>query len=80
MIVYDYDSNAIIAAPLKNRSDQEMIAAFKPILLLLRQRGVRPRVQRLDNEASMRFKAFLTEQEIDFQLAPPHMHRRNSRK
>eukprot|EP00978_Attheya_sp_CCMP212_P006676 scaffold15489_cov53-Attheya_sp.AAC.4 len=44
----------------------------------LSQNSLQPKLQRLDNEASAILQQFMTEQDIDFQLAPPHLHRRNA--
>jgi hypothetical protein len=78
MVVYDYDSNAIIAEPIINRTAKELLRAYTDIHTFLVQRGLRPQLQRLDNEASNALKTFLHEQEVDFQLVPPGMHRRNA--
>jgi hypothetical protein len=41
-------------------------------------RGLRPKLMKLDNEASKLLKAYLHQQDITFQLVPPYSHRRNS--
>ena len=41
-------------------------------------RGLRPRLHTLDNEASTSLKDFLTAEKVEYQLVPPHIHRRNS--
>ena len=78
LIVYDHDSNAILAEPLKNRSAKSIVDGFKVLYNILLSRGLKPQLQRLDNEASALLRAFLTEKQIDYQLAPPHLHRRNA--
>ena len=78
MIVYDYDSNSILAEPMKSRSGPEMRRAYKAIFDYLTKRGFRPKLQRLDNEASRELKDFMEEKEVDFQLTPTHSHRRNA--
>jgi hypothetical protein len=40
--------------------------------------GLRPRLQRLDNERSEELKAFMDDLNIDFQSVPPDDHRRNA--
>jgi hypothetical protein len=45
---------------------------------ILVSRGLRPRLQRLDNEANNLLKSFVTAEDIDFQLAPPGIHHRNA--
>jgi len=52
LIIYDYDSNAIIAVPLKNRKAESILTAYKTGHARLCAKGLRPKLQRLDNEAS----------------------------
>jgi hypothetical protein len=66
------------AEPLKPRSGPDIIAAYQAINALHLSRGMHPKFQRLDNEASTALLQFLTNQHIDAQLAPPHVHRRNA--
>jgi hypothetical protein len=56
MILYDHDSNAILAEPMKSRSDHEMIRAYEKLHGYLTTRGLKPKLQRLDNEASTKLK------------------------
>jgi hypothetical protein len=78
LILYDYDSNSILSAPMKNRGDKEMVRAFDLLIQSLILRGLKPLLQRLDNEASLALRDYLTKQGITYQLAPPHIHRRNN--
>jgi hypothetical protein len=77
-ILCDYESNIIISAPMKNRGDKGMVRAFDLLIQSLIIRGLKPSLQRLDNEASLALRNYLTKQGIDYQLAPPHIHRRNN--
>jgi len=74
MIAYDYDSNAILAEPLKNRSALELLHGYTAIHSTLVARGLRPQLQCLDNEAPGILKQFLQAEAVDFQLVPPHVH------
>ena len=78
LVVYDYDSNMIFAEPMKSRSATDHLNAYKHIHNILKSRGLKPQLQRLDNEASHLLKTFLHDNQVDFQLVPPHAHRRNS--
>lgn len=78
MLVYDYDSNAILVEPLKTRQGSEILKAFTKIYELLTARGLRPRLQRLDNEISTALKNFLKRNNVDYQLTPAGIHRRNA--
>ena len=54
-----------------------MRKAYEEIHNLLTSRGFRSKYQRLDNEISAIFKAFLTEVGVDYELTPAGSHRRN---
>jgi hypothetical protein len=77
-IMYDFDSNTIHADPIKNRTAAEIKRAYAKIVKLLQSRGLHPKLQFLDNEASEILIDFIQEEGIDHQLAPPHLHRRNA--
>jgi hypothetical protein len=78
LILYDYDRNSVLSAPMKNQGDKDMIRAFDVLIQSLIIRGLKPHLQRLDNEASLALRNYLTKQGIDYQLAPPHIHQRNN--
>jgi hypothetical protein len=80
LVLYDYNSNAIHVELMRNKSGPEILAAYKRAHALFTQRGLRPQLQRLDNEASTALQSFMTSEHVDFQLAPPppHLHRRNA--
>jgi hypothetical protein len=63
---------------MKNSGDKEMVRAIDLLIQSLDIRGLRPSLQHLDNEASLALRNYLTKQGIDYQLAPPHIHRRNN--
>ena len=77
-VLYDYDSNAILVRPLRNRSAHEILRVFTSVHTYLVTRGLRPRLHTLHNEASTILKEFLTAENVEYQLVPPHIHRRNS--
>jgi hypothetical protein len=78
MIFYDYDSNAILAQPIKDRKAPELLKSFQVMEQELVARGLKPKLMKLDNEASKLLKTYLHQQDITFQLVPPYSHRRNS--
>jgi hypothetical protein len=53
-----------------------MVRAFDFLIQSLIVRGLKPHLQRLDNESSLALRTYLTQQGITYQLAPPHIHRR----
>jgi hypothetical protein len=78
MILYGYDRNAIMAQPIKARTAPELLRAFQVIEQELVARGLKPKLMKLDNEASKLLKTYLHQQNITFQLFTPYSHRRNS--
>jgi hypothetical protein len=77
MILYDYDRNAILVQPIKDRTAPELLRAFQVMKQELVTRGLKPKLMKLDNEASKLLKTYLHQQNITFQLVPPYSHRRN---
>jgi hypothetical protein len=70
LILYDYDSNSVLSAPMKNRGDKDMVRAFDLLIQSLIIRGLKPHLQRLESEASLALRKYLTKQGISYQLAP----------
>jgi hypothetical protein len=50
MVLYDYDGNAILAEPIKNRTSAELLRAFQVLENKLTARGLQPKLMRLGNE------------------------------
>jgi hypothetical protein len=78
MVLYDYDNDAILAKPVKDRTALELLKAFQLMEQELVDRGLKPKLIKLDNNASKLLKDYLYQQDITFQLVPPYSHRRNS--
>ena len=78
VVAYDYDSNNILMRPIKNRSAQAINTAIADIHQTLTRGGCRPQFHRLDNECSHELKQWFADNNIQYQLAPPHEHRSNA--
>jgi hypothetical protein len=78
LLMYEYDSNYIHAELMKNRTGPEILAAYKRGHNLFSSKGFKPRLQTLDNEASEALQQFFRDENVDYQLVPPHVHRQNS--
>ena len=78
MIFYDYDSSAILAEPIRSRSESELVRAFTTLQQLLSNRGLKPTLQILDNECPTGLKTYIRKSNATLQLAPPHMHQTNA--
>jgi hypothetical protein len=74
LILYDYNSNAILAAPMKNRSDVEALQAYEKLYTILRQRGLKPALNILDNEASTALKRQILASGARYQLVELNNH------
>jgi Reverse transcriptase (RNA-dependent DNA polymerase) len=78
LIAYDYDSNAILLRPIKNRTAEALTAAIADVHSTLTKGGCRPLFHRLDNECPQHLKDYLTNRNVTYQLAPPDDHRSNA--
>jgi hypothetical protein len=58
IIVYDYDSNVILAQPIKDRTVPELLKAFQIMEQEFVARGLKPKLVKLDNEASKLLKMY----------------------
>ena len=74
LVAYNFDSNSIHVKPLKSRHDNDTIKAYEDIYNMLMQRGLKPQLHWLDNEASKALNSFIDEQQTTYQLTPPHIH------
>jgi hypothetical protein len=78
MVCYVYDCNYVKVVPMKSRSASELVKAYDHIHQDLTAKGFKPKLQTLDNEASAALKHFFTANDVEYQLVPPHCHRRNA--
>jgi hypothetical protein len=78
LILYDYDSNSILAEPLKTWTGQAILAAYKVQHTKLCNAGLCPKFQHLDNESSEALKQCMSNEGVDYQLVPPGMHHHNA--
>jgi hypothetical protein len=65
MVIYDYDSNRIFVQPFR-KTPKCILEAYNIVHAHLVLIGLRPELQRLDNECSNILKAFLRQENIDF--------------
>jgi hypothetical protein len=63
---------------MKSWSASEWVKSYDTIHQELTVKGFKPKLQTLDNEASDALKNFSTANDVDYQLVPPHCHRRNA--
>jgi hypothetical protein len=56
---------------MQSKTGPQILAAYKRVRKMLTARGLKPKLQKLDNEASKALQEFMQENEIDYQLTPP---------
>jgi hypothetical protein len=78
LVMYHYDTNGILVTPQKTQHGNEILRGYTKLYEHLHERGFKPTTQWLDNEASNALKTFNRTQAVEYQLVPPHVHRRNS--
>jgi hypothetical protein len=78
MVCYIYDCNYVKVIHMKSRSASEWVKAYDTLHQELNVKGFKPKLQTLDNEASIALKNFFTANDIAYQLVPPHCHRCNA--
>jgi len=78
IVVYDFDSNGILVAPLKNCQAEVILKAYKLIHTHLCTAGLCPQLQCLDNKAFQALQDYLTAENVDYQLVPLPVHRHNA--
>jgi hypothetical protein len=54
------------------------LKAFGEIFQELESRGFKPKLQKMENEASAALKSYFTENDMTYQLVPQQCHRRNA--
>jgi hypothetical protein len=76
MVCYFYECNYVKVIPKKTWSASEWVNAYDTIHQELTVKGFKPKLQTLDNEASAALKNFFTANDANYQVVPPHCHRR----
>jgi hypothetical protein len=77
MVLYNFDSNVILATSMKSQTAPDLVAAYNKLHQQLLDGGVKPVLQRLDNEISTVLIKSIKEKGVDYQLASPNDHRLN---
>ena len=77
MVIYTYEPNAILVEPLREITKESILQAHQNIIFHLTKRGFKPRLRRLDNEASQWLQNKMDSNNINWQIVPPGNHIRN---
>jgi hypothetical protein len=78
MVCYSYDCNYVKPVPMKSRSTYEWLTSYGGIHQELTSKGFKLKLQTLDNETFAVLKSFFTENDVEYQLVPPHCHIHNA--
>ena len=77
-VLYHYKTNAILVKPITNVDNCSIFAAYKEIFETLEEKGYKPKMNVIDNQAMKYIKKFLTKKECDLQLVELCNHRVNA--
>jgi hypothetical protein len=80
LIIYHYESNAILAFPITNFMDECILAAYKLQFELLKLKGHKIKLNVMDNQASKVIKNYLTLQKCNLMLIELNYHSVNATK
>ena len=58
MVLYEYDSNAILTEPIKNNTTSELVIAQTRLTQYLLDRGLKSTALRIDNECPKALQCF----------------------
>ena len=78
LVLYDFDSNIILVKPLQSCTGPCILAGCQLLHARLVAAGLRPKLQRLDNECSSALKQFMIDKDVDYQLVPPNLYHQNA--
>ena len=78
MVLYNYDSNAILAEGCKTRTATELTETYNKLYNRLTRSGIVPVIQRIDNEVSKILIESIESKKLKYQLASPHDYCLNS--
>jgi hypothetical protein len=80
LIIYHYESYAILALPILGFSDNVIFAAYRQQYKLLESKCFVIKLNVMDNQASNVIKQYLTPKQCDLMLVKPNSHRVNAAK
>ncbi len=78
VVMYNFDSNAIVFKPIKTRQSKEILNAFRKYEHKIAHNGILPTMYVLDNEASGDLKNSLTKNNQQYELVSPNINRHNA--
>ena len=77
MVLYEIDLNVILVDGMQDKTSSEMVAAYLILVARLEEKVFEPKLHILDNEISREIKQAIKDNDMEYQLVPPHDHRQN---
>jgi hypothetical protein len=77
-VLYHYESNCILATPISGLDNKKIFEAYKQYFDELTAKGLKPKLNIMDNQATKHIKQFLSENKYKLQLIKPHNHKVNA--
>lgn len=74
LIIYHYESNAILALPISGFDDNIVFAVYKTQFDFLESKGYKIKLNVMDNQCTKQIKKFLTKNDCELMLVEPHNH------
>ena len=78
VVFYHYDTNTIQRIAIKSHNTTDICQVCKTAYEQLKAHDETPKIHILDNECSHDTKNMFKEAQAEYQLVPPHIHRRNA--
>ena len=63
---------------MKSRAGADIVKAFTRMHKLLKDKGIKAKMHRLDNECPENIKSYMKSGGIIYQFVPPHIYHRNT--
>jgi hypothetical protein len=79
-VLYHYESNAILITLISGMDDVSIFDAYTKQFGALIAKGLKPKINIMDNQATKHIKKFLSKQQYKMQLVEPHNHQINAAK
>ena len=74
LVLYNYDSNKILAKAMKTNKRQAITIVYEALHMELTEAGITPILQYLDNETSIELIVSIKKKNLKFKLAASHDH------
>ncbi len=78
LIVYHYESNAILGLPISGFDDNTVFTVYKTQFEFLESKGYKIKLNVMDNQCTKQIKKKFTDKDCELMLVEPHNHRINT--